>query len=630
MSGDHPDGHIDAALSRLDAAFQQALLRALVGGLDGYVSCVDRSRRILFLSRTRTRDLDEILQGHMDDFIAPQHREATIECVEKAFACRQPRSIEFTAMLATGAQEHFLTRVVPFLGPKGEEVALLITSDVSEPRRLAAELEQSVEFRRRVVENLPDYVIVVDRELRIMWVNRVAPGLREEQVLGARLEPFVAPEHWSLVSSTIQAAFDSGTIGYYEVEAYGDSETTAWYATRVVPVMADAKVENVLLITADITERRRAERTLLETEEQLHRAQRLESLGQLAGGIAHDFNNLLQVIEGNLAFAKQGLQDGQRPIDELDQAIRATERAAELTSHLLAIGRRQHVDSKRVELGELVGRSMRMLRRTIPESILLQYEVPTARHFVALDAPQFEQVLINLCVNARDAMPDGGTLKVRIEQDGPGHVLMSVSDTGVGIAPENLGRVFEPFFTTKGAGSGLGLAVAAGIIAAHGGLIAAESDGVRGATLKVRLPCAPPSSDPPSHEDGSPRSPGVILIAEDEELVRLQVERILRRAGYTVLQANNGQRAVELFRERKDEVDLVILDVVMPELDGWRAYLLMEQLVPHGKVLFTTGYAANVLPSDYAARGARLISKPYKPQRLLEQVREMLHQQTPA
>jgi PAS domain S-box-containing protein len=625
MSGDHPDGHIDAALSHLDVAFQQALLRALMGGLDGYVSCVDRSRRILFLNRTRTRELEQILQGHMEDFIAPEHREATIECVEKAFACRQQRSHEFTAMLATGEQQHLLTRVIPFLGPKGEDVALLITSDVSEPRRLAAELEQSVEFRRRVVENLPDYVALVDRELRMVWVNRVAPGLRVEDVLGARVDAYMAPERVGEVKAAIQAAFDSGNVGNYEIEGYRDGKTTAWYATRVVPVMSDHKVEHVLLITADITERRRAAQALRETEEQLQRAQRLESLGQLAGGIAHDFNNLLQVIEGNLAFAKQGLQDGQLPIDELDQAIRATERAAELTSHLLAIGRRQHVDSKRVELGELVGRSMRMLRRAIPENILLQYEVPTARYFVALDAPQFEQVLINLCVNARDAMPDGGTLKVRIEQDRPGYVLMSVSDTGTGIAPENLSRVFEPFFTTKGAGSGLGLAVAAGIVAAHGGMIAAESDGMHGATMKVRLPCAPPSSEPPLHEDGSPRSSGVILIAEDEELVRMQVERILRRAGYTVLQANNGMRAVELFRERKDQIDLVILDVVMPELDGWRAYLMMEQLEPQVKVLFTTGYAANVLPHDFAARGARLISKPYKPQRLLEQVRELLN-----
>jgi CheY-like chemotaxis protein len=170
------------------------------------------------------------------------------------------------------------------------------------------------------------------------------------------------------------------------------------------------------------------------------------------------------------------------------------------------------------------------------------------------------------------------------------------------------------------------LAVAAGIVAAHGGVMMAESDGSQGTTMKVRLPCVPPASDQPGQEpDSAPRGSGVILVAEDEDLVRAQVDRILRRAGYSVLQANNGTRAVELFREHLDRIDLVILDVVMPELDGWHAYLLMEKLMPGVKVLFTTGYAANVLPQDFAGRGARLLSKPYKPQRLLAQVRELLH-----
>jgi PAS domain S-box-containing protein len=369
MSGGHPDGHIDVALSQLDTAFQLGLFRALLGGINAYISCVDRSRRILFLNRMRSRAPEQVLRARMDDFIAPQNRAQVIERVEQAFVIRQPQTVEYTALLATGEQQHLLTQVIPFSSPAGEDVALLITSDVSEPRRIAAKLEESVEFRRRVVENLPDYVALVDRNFRIVWVNRVGPGLRREDVLGASVDAYMLPEHVAAVHSAIQAAFDSGNIGQYELEGYRDGKTTAWYATRVVPVLSEGRVENVLLITADITDRRRAAQALRETEEQLQRAQRLESLGQLAGGIAHDFNNLLQVIEGNLSFAKQGLKDGQLPVDELEQAIRATERAAELTSHLLAIGRRQHVDSKRVELGELVGRSMSMLRRANPENI---------------------------------------------------------------------------------------------------------------------------------------------------------------------------------------------------------------------------------------------------------------------
>jgi two-component system cell cycle sensor histidine kinase/response regulator CckA len=613
-----------------DDTFRLALFQALAGGIDSYVSCIDRQRRILFLNRTLTRDLDNILGSRIDDFIAPPHREATSECVELAFTSGQPREVEFPVVLKDGKRLHLVTRVVPFEYPPGESLALLITSDVSEPRRLAEELEQSMEFRRRVVEHLPDFVVLVDRDHRFVWVNRTAPQLNLADVIGAKLDAFVSNVGASQMHGALQAAFESGTIGHYETEGYRDGVTKAWYAVRVVPVVSEGKVEHALLITTDITERKRAEQALREAEEQLHRAQHMESIGQLAGGIAHDFNNLLQVIEGNLSFARQGLKDGQTPTEELDQAMRATERAAELTSHLLAIGRRKRVDSKRVDLGALVAHSIRMLRRAIPENVVLAYEPPDSQNFVALDAPQFEQVLINLCVNARDAMPDGGTLTVTIEADEAEDVLISVRDTGIGIPPENLSHIFEPFFTTKGAGSGLGLAVAAGIIAAHGGNITAESDGRNGTTMKVRLPrVAAASEAPASGPDAALRGTGVILVAEDEDLVRAQLERILKSAGYTVLQANNGVQALELFRLHQPKIDLVILDVVMPELDGWNSFLAMKELMPDVRVLFTTGYAATVLPQDFASSRARILSKPYKPKRLLSQVQELLTQPAP-
>jgi two-component system cell cycle sensor histidine kinase/response regulator CckA len=266
-----------------------------------------------------------------------------------------------------------------------------------------------------------------------------------------------------------------------------------------------------------------------------------------------------------------------------------------------------------------------MLRRAIPENIGIRYDGLAEQQFVELDAPQFEQVLINLCVNARDAMPQGGTLTIRIAPAGATHVLMSVADTGTGIAAADLPRVFEPFFTTKGAGSGLGLAVAAGIVSAHGGLLTAESDGQHGTTMSVRLPLVAPEAAPSAPTPArSSTGSGVILVAEDEELVRSQLVRTLESAGYTVLQAAHGLRAVELFREHHQRIDLVILDVVMPELDGWQAYLRIREMQPRVRVLFTTGYAASVLPEDFGARGARLLSKPYKPQVLLAQIRELL------
>jgi CheY-like chemotaxis protein len=296
-----------------------------------------------------------------------------------------------------------------------------------------------------------------------------------------------------------------------------------------------------------------------------------------------------------------------------------------LTSRLLAVGRRKRLDPTRIDLGALASASMRMLRAAIPENVNIVFEPPTESFFVEVDAPQFEQVLINLCVNARDAMPNGGTLRVWLEPGGKNDVVLSVADDGIGIPRDNLPRVFEPFFTTKGTGSGLGLAVAAGIIAAHGGTISAESDGVRGTTHQVRLPrtdgSSPEASAAPS---GSLGGSATLLVAEDEPRVRAQVVRILRRAGYTVLEAENGARAVEVFRGHEGSIDLLVLDAIMPLCDGWQAFLQIERLKPGIQALFTTGYAANVLPADFMARGARLLCKPFKADELLAKVGELL------
>jgi two-component system, cell cycle sensor histidine kinase and response regulator CckA len=489
-----------------------------------------------------------------------------------------------------------------------------------------SELQQSLEFRRLVVENLPDFVVLIDRERRFLWVNRVAPGLTPREVLGTPLDAFTSAEGLPIMRAAVEAAFESGKVGQYEVQGYRDGKTTAWYLTRVVPILGgEGRVESAMLMTSDISELKQAEQALRATEEQLHRAQRLESIGQLAGGIAHDFNNLLQVIQGSLHFVKRAIANGSAIDEELGQIERAADRAAELTSHLLTIGRRKRIEPKRVNLDALVAECVRMLRRTIPEHIQFDYRGPSEPCFADVDAPHLEQVLINLCVNARDAMPDGGKLTIRVEPVSQAMLEIAVEDTGLGIARENLGRVFEPFFTTKGAGSGLGLAVATGIVAAHRGTIHAESDVGKGTTLRVRLPRAPAAENEPRRINNElTGGSGLILIAEDEDSVRAQLARILTSAGYRVLEAENGARAVQLFKEHRGEIALVVLDVIMPELDGWQACIQMMALQPRLKVLLTTGYAASVLPEDFAADGARLVSKPYSPAILLAEVCALL------
>lgn len=620
------DGQMDAPGTppSLSDELGAALFETMAAAADGYVSCIDRERRILFLNRGRSRNMEEIVGMPLENFVAQQHRKLAIDCVERALSTGDTQTADYAVVLKDGTQRYLRMRVLPLTASGKKDRALVLTNDVTERHELIKELERSVEFRRRVIENLPDFVTLLDRDHRFVWANRFRRGLKEEDVIGKTIESFRSPGGSTEGSDVIEAAFVSGEVGQYETVGRSEDGQEAFYLARVVPIALEGKIDNVLLITSNITKRKHAERALQETQERLHRAQRLESLGQLAGGVAHDFNNLLQVIYGNLSFAEQQLQEGRMIRDELEQALRATEQAAELTSRLLAIGRRKQVDPKRVDLGGLVEHSVQMLRRAIPENVRVQFQRPEQACYVQVDPPEFEQVLINLCVNARDAMPEGGTLSVEVEAADGAEVLVKVSDTGPGIERALLNRIFEPFFTTKGAGSGLGLAVAAGIVAAHGGSLGADSDGATGSTFTIRLPRVEASAeDSAAPASPAPHGEGVILVAEDDELVRAQLARILQAAGYTVLAAENGARAVELFREHAGRVDLALLDAIMPELDGWQTYLKLEELKPGIRVLFTTGYAADVLPEAFQQRGTRLLSKPFNRRRLLEQVAEL-------
>jgi CheY-like chemotaxis protein len=371
----------------------------------------------------------------------------------------------------------------------------------------------------------------------------------------------------------------------------------------------------------------------------------MEAVGRLAGGIAHDFNNLLAVMLGYTTLTLNRATDPAAVTRNLEQIRTAAERAANLTRQLLTFSRKQVLQPKIVELGGVVSELTTMLERLIGEDIELVTDVGRAKGHVKADRGQLEQVIVNLAVNARDAMPKGGRLSLVMrdvvvdaalarEQSGlkPGpHVRIEVSDTGVGMEPETLSRLFEPFFSTKekGKGTGLGLATAYGIVKQSGGHIAVESAPGRGTTFRIWLPEvedeAKTAAAPVSTRTAVPAGSETILLVEDEDAVRGLLNEVLTESGYKVLQASSGAEALRVSRGHAGPVDLLLTDVVMPGMGGREVATALTAERPGLRVLFASGYTAEAIARHGVLEpGTDLIHKPFTPDALLRRVRERL------
>lgn len=386
-------------------------------------------------------------------------------------------------------------------------------------------------------------------------------------------------------------------------------------------------------------EQRMAEQARL--EEQLRQAQKMEAVGQLAGGVAHDFNNLLQVIQGFTDLARDELQPESGAHESLGMVLQASERAAQLVRQLLAFGRRQVLSLSNVDLDKVVDGLMPMLRPLLGATISVECRLGGSLSAIEADPNQLEQVLVNLCVNARDAMPDGGTIVIATSSvlvdaqrrqalalpRAGGYVLLAVSDTGCGMSPETRARVFEPFFTTKapGHGTGLGLATVYGLVTQHGGAIQIHSEVGRGTRVEVYFPVATASKEEPVPVQQQAVRGGTetILVAEDEPLVLELARASLAAAGYTVLTAASGVDALALIDTRANQLDLLVLDVVMPGVGGEAVVRQLRDRYPELPVLFASGYGMNTRGKPRAERSA-FLQKPYGREELLRRVRELL------
>jgi len=528
-----------------------------------------------------------------------------------------------------------------------------------------------------LLEAAPDAIVAVDEGGSIRLVNRQAEvlfGYDRDELLGQPLE-FLVPDRVRAVHPRHRASyFDNPTLRPMGagLELSGRRKDGSEFPVDIS--LSSLETEGGVLVSAavrDITDRRAAEeeqarlearlvkaqrdeeRAILEA--QLQQAQRLESVGQLAGGIAHDFNNLLAAIMNYSALIRSGIDEqaarlgmrGDEAFETLSQDVgeitQIATRAARLTHQLLIFSRREVVRPEVLDLNAIVVEMEKLLRRTIGENVDLQVQLMTDLPRVRADRGQVEQVVMNLAVNARDAMPSGGKLVVQTdvfvvdEDSSAGHALapgrytrLTVGDTGTGMSRDVARRAFEPFFTTKakGEGSGLGLATVYGIVAQAGGDVVIYSEEGIGTTIRVNLPVSVEEAPVEGVEAvaATSRAAGeTVLLVEDEEMVRAPAVRILRRHGYHVLEAANADEAHRIALDEGARIDLLLTDVVMPGRSGKELAAVVREINPRTKVLFMSGYSADVIVHQgVIEEGVELIQKPFAADSLLARVRSVL------
>ncbi|MBK7860470.1 MAG: response regulator [Archangiaceae bacterium] len=546
----------------------------------------------------------------------------------------QDRVVAVVRLEMRGSRRDWSPEEITFAASMADLVSLLF--ETAARHRAEAEVERQRTFLREIVDVDPNVIYVKDSSGVFTLLNRAAAdlfGVSPDELIRQTEPELGQREHTS--RELDQAVLESGNEVFVGEDSVVDATgRRRWFQTVKRPLLdADGRPRLVLSVSTDITERKRVEEDHHRLEAELRQAQKMDSVGLLAGGIAHDFNNLLTPILVGAQMTLDDLPEGSDLAEAQKDVVTAARRAKDLTAQLLAFGRKQVLELKDVDLNREIEQAQRMFRRLLPEDIELKLELSKHREIVEADPVQLQQVLLNLVINARDAMPRGGTLTLSTHgrtagPDGAPQAVFRVRDTGTGIAPEVMPKIFEPFFTTKdrGRGTGLGLSTVYGIVKQHKGGIRVDSVAGQGAIFEVQLPAVGGKvvNLEPVESATVHGSNATILLVEDEDLVRKLVRSLLERAGHRVLAARDAREALELARKHDGRIALVVSDVVMPGMNGPQLRDTFLEERPNTPFLFMSGHAQDALGDEAQRFSAVLLRKPFTPKELLARIGEML------
>lgn len=619
-------------------SLQDESWRAEIEGAVEFLSLIDADDRLIYVNHAVVSDYAGI---SVFDFISPEYHDIARRSMDAARRTGYPQHYDSEAAAADGGVAFYSNWIIAISHEDANDVLAFVATDVTSLRRMEDELIRSDTTFRTVLGQAPDNILIVDADRRITFVNHLELGFNPADVMGRRPEEFVAPQDQARVRAEIDNVLRTGERRAYETTVHAPDGAFV-FSTRAGPIVVDDQVEGVVLISTDITERLEAERERDRLNAQLQQSQKMEALGQLTGGVSHDFNNLLTVIRGNLDLIRESVAPGTAAAAQLADARRAADQAADLTRRLLVFARNHPLETTVEQVADVVDELAPLLARTLGEIVDVRVATDDDLWPCRIDRAQLEQALLNLAVNARDAMPSGGVLEISsrnvvLEDDVAAqlpageYVAISVSDTGFGMDPQIVDQAFEPFFTTKEPerGTGLGLSMVYGFVSQSGGRAELHSQPGQGTTVEMVFPRAgdePRSAEAEVEPGASPaRGDGhVVLLVEDQPMVREVCRLVLDELGYQTREASDADEALAAVDEF-DDFALMLTDFGLPgETNGIELARLVAKLDPPLPVILMSGYADPAATSGGFPDGVRFLQKPFRMAELAEAVAQAL------